>query len=323
VISNPVRFVTRYRLFNWFAKSMALAGVNLIVVEHAFANRDCEVTRPDNPNHVQIRGREGYEIWLKESLINVGFRHLTKTRPNWEKAAWIDADVVFARPDWVTETLHALDHHAVIQPWSYAIDLNPDAEPMVNEWGNDVDRGFAAAFVAGRFEPNDDTRSVARPLKDEKDWRSHYGYAWAIRRDAYEGLPGGLIDWMVTGSADFHMAMVCAGKLPEHIAKHEAGMSPGYRAKLEEFQAACDLVIRKNIGFVPGLIHHGFHGYKVNRGYMTRHEIIRKTGFDPNTDLVRDDAGVWRLVGNKPDLEYGLRAWFRQRNEDEGIKVVA
>jgi len=315
VVSNPVGYQSRWRLFRQFVDHMRAAGVRLIVVEHAFADRPFMVTQAHNPDHIQLRGREGYEIWLKESLINVGFRHLTATTPDWDKAAWIDADIGFVRPDWAQATLDALDHYAVVQPWSHSVDLDPDHAPMTNEWGNDVDRSFCAAFLAGRFEPEEPYRSVARPLREGEDWRSHYGYAWAIRREAYEGI-GGLIDWMVTGSADFHMAMGFAGGLPAHIARHESGMSEGYRRRLEDFQAACDRVVRKEIGCVPGLILHGFHGRKADRGYLTRHEIIRATGFDPDTDLTRDGHGLWRLTGDKPDLAQGLRAWFRQRNED-------
>jgi hypothetical protein len=319
VVSNPVRFVSRYRLFRHFVDEMTRAGVHLTIVEHAFADRPFEVTSPYNPDHVQLRGRDGYEIWLKESLINVGVRHLSKTRPNWRKMAWIDADVSFARPDWATETLYGLDHYPALQPWTYSVDMGPNFEPLVNEWGNDVDRSFCAAFLAGRFEPEEPYRCVARPLRDSDDWRSHYGYAWAIRRDAYEEI-GGLIDWMVTGSADFHMSLGFAGILPGHIAKHEAGMSAGYKARLEAFQARCDEVIRRNLGVIPGMLMHGFHGHKKDRGYLSRHDIIRATEFDPDHDLERDEWGVWKLTGNKPDLEYGLRAWFRQRNEDADLK---
>ncbi len=134
VVSNPAQFQSRIALFRQFVAHMEAAGVHLIVVEHAFANRPFAVTQSHNPDHIQLRGRDGYEIWLKESLINVGFRHLTDTVPGWDKAAWIDADVAFMRPDWVQATLDALDHYAVIQPWSHSVDLGPDHAPLVNEW---------------------------------------------------------------------------------------------------------------------------------------------------------------------------------------------
>lgn len=322
VISNPVRFASRYRRAREFIEDMQRCGVHLIVVEHAFADRPFEVTSPHNPDHVQLRGREGYEIWLKESLINVGLRHLTATKPGWEKAAWIDADIHFARPNWVAETLFALDHHAVVQPWSYAIDLGPYYEPMVNEWGNDVDRSFCAAFMSGRLEASEGYQPVPRPLRNAEDWRHHAGYAWAIRREVWEAI-GGLIDWMVTGSADYYMARAFCGILDEQLVKDaDAGMAPGWLERLRRFQARCDAVVRKNVGFVPGLIEHGFHGYKGARGYLTQKDILAATRFDPEQDLVADPHGVWRLAGNKPELEQAIRAWFRQRNEDADLALA-
>jgi hypothetical protein len=315
VVSNPVRFASRYRLYRQFADRIAAAGVHLITVEHAFADRPFEVTSPHNPDHVQLRGGQPYELWLKESLINVGFRHLTQIRPGWTKAAWLDADIEFVRPDWAIETLLALDHYEVVQPWSHAVDLGPKSEPMTNEWGNDVDRSFCCAYQLGRFEPDEPYRSVARPLKDADDWRHHAGYAWAITRRAYEAV-GGLIDWLVTGSADFHMALGFTGRMLEHIEKNEADMTPGYRRRLGEFAEACETFVQRRVGYVPGLILHAFHGHKKDRGYLSRHDIIRKSKFDPDIDIVRDANGVWALTGANRELRDGLMAYFRARNED-------
>ncbi len=312
VCSNPVGWASRYRLFRPFVAEMERAGVHLVIVEHAFAERDFAVTHGHNRDHLQFRGREGYEIWLKESLINAGFRHLTATAPNWRKAAWIDADVSFIRPDWAEATLEALDHYAVVQPWSYSIDLGPRFEPMANEWGNDVDRSFGRAFAAGVFRGG---WPYADSAAGDADTRYHCGYAWAIRREAYEAI-GGLIDWMPTGSADFHMALAFGGMLRSHVAKHESGRSAGYLRRLEEFAARCDQHVRGAVGYAAGLICHNFHGYKAKRGYFTADHILAETAFDPDHDLERDRFGIQRLTGAKPRLAQAIRSWFRQRDED-------
>src|SRR5476651_861088 len=101
VISNPVMYQSRIRLYQEFAERMRnTPNVKLITVEHAFGDRPFDVTDANNPDHVQLRGGPEYELWLKEPMMNRGFKHLYDTYPDWQYAAWIDADVELSRPDW-------------------------------------------------------------------------------------------------------------------------------------------------------------------------------------------------------------------------------
>jgi hypothetical protein len=303
VQSNPVRWASRPRLYLEFEKHMKESGVHLITVEHAFGERPFEVTQAGNPDHVQLRGGQNHELWLKESLCNIGFRRFP---PDWKYGAWIDADVRFMRSDWATETVHALQHYSVVQPWSHSIDFGPSHEVITNEWGNDVDRSYCSAHAAGIFD--------SATNYGNKDWRSHFGYAWAIRREAYDAI-GGLLDFLVMGSGDYHMALGFGGKLREDIAKHE-GMTPGYTRRLMTFADRCDKHIRQNIGFVAGTLGHGWHGKKRQRGYLTRQDVIKASNFDPDVDLVYDWQGIPVLTGNNLILRDGCRTCFRKRNED-------
>ena len=63
VVSNPVRYRARYDLFRAFEAHVQEAGARLTVVEMAFANRPFEVTRADEPRHVQFRS--AHEFWAK------------------------------------------------------------------------------------------------------------------------------------------------------------------------------------------------------------------------------------------------------------------
>ena len=38
--------------------------------------------------------------------------------------------------------------------------------------------------------------------------------------------------------------------------------------------------------------------------------------FDPDTDLTRDDDGLYRFSGNKPRLQEAISDYFRSRDED-------
>jgi len=130
VVSNPVRYHSRYRLYRAFEKHVADAGAILLTVEMAFGGRPFEVTQAGNPLHVQLRS--DFELWHKENLINIGISRLPVEA---QYIAWIDADVTFARPDWAQETIQQLQHYAVVQMFSQSTDLGPNHEPFENAIG--------------------------------------------------------------------------------------------------------------------------------------------------------------------------------------------
>jgi hypothetical protein len=319
VYSNPRRYASRERLARAFIAQMVASGVRLTFVEHAFGERPY-VFQPE-PGFVliQVRGGANQELWIKEALQKIGVRTLPQ---DWQYLALIDADISFTRPDWAAETVHMLQHHRVGQPWSHSVDLGPNGEVMRNEWGNDADRSFSAAWAAGDVAvgaadyapPGQAARAPSRALLTnpaQKDWRQHYGYAWAFRRETWDGI-GGLPDWLVTGSADYHSALAFAGKLD----KSEAYISPGATRRLREFWQRCDAHVRQDIGCVPGTILHGFHGPKRNRVYLARKDILIESAFDPDADLTTDWQGIPSLAGDNRLLRDGLRRLMVVRNED-------
>src|SRR6185295_6285399 len=98
----------------------------LYVVEIAFADRHFEVTSSTNPRHLQLR--TSHELWHKENMVNLGVRHLLPR--DWKYMAWVDGDVSFNNPNWALETIHALQHYKIVQPWSECVDLGPKGNVM-------------------------------------------------------------------------------------------------------------------------------------------------------------------------------------------------
>jgi hypothetical protein len=318
-IINPCRYQTRYRLYVDFAKMVEDSGGVLYTVECAFGNRPHEVTQKDNARHVQIRTKS--EVWHKENMLNIGISRLP---PDWEYVAWVDADVMWARPDWVKETLQQLQHYHVVQMFSVAQDLGPNSEPInlhkgfvyqYQQLGDpfDLNQTWDQAiddFIAHRAKQFALTCYAGETKKGIESW--HPGFAWAARREAIDAL-GGLVDWAILGAADRHMAYALIGRCAKSIP---GGVQGTYRRLLMEWEQRAEKYIRRNIGFVPGMLLHRWHGNKSQRRYQDRWNIVIKHKFDPELDLKKDWQGLWQLTEKNRDLRDDLRHYFRMRNED-------
>lgn len=298
MVSNPVRFKTRYDLYRRFSRHMAESGVNFWTVEVAFGDRPFEVTDASNPRHLQLR-TEG-ELWHKENALNLLAARLPM---DWESVAWIDADIEFTnwRDDkaWYIETVEALQHYDVVQLFQNAVDLGPNGETI------QVHNGFVWSYLTGKPRTSD----------YYPHW--HPGFAWAARRRAWDDL-GGLIDYAAVGSADNHMAFSLINEL-ERGGFHE-GLPTRYVDNLVNWQEQAERYVRRNIGYIPGTILHNWHGRKANRKYSERNKILIDESFDPARDLKRDWQGLYQLVDHGDErsirLRDKIRAYFRARNED-------
>jgi hypothetical protein len=242
--------------------------------------------------HVPVRART--LVWTKENLLNLGLARLPE---DWKYAAWIDADIVFRRPDWAAETVQALQLHDVVQPWSDCYDLGPNGEHVA------VHRSFCRVWQDGG------------DVGGGYGVFAHPGYAWAATRQALEHL-GGLVETAALGAADHHMALALAGLVERSLP---GGIGAGYVAPLLRWQSRAARHIAGNLGAVAGTIEHQWHGAKRRRRYVERWDVLTAHGFDPAEDLKRNVWGVLELAGNKPALARAIDAYFRARSEDSNV----
>jgi hypothetical protein len=289
VISNPVRYSSRYELYKAFENRVLAAGANLLTVEMAFGERDHAVTNSANTRHVQVRGAD--EVWVKENLVNIGLSRLPE---DCKYVAWIDADISFVRPDWVEEIVQQLQHYQVIQPWQDAIDLGPGGEVLEKH------SSFCWAYLHGLPEKQGNGYTF---------W--HPGFAWAARREALDKV-GGLLDTAILGAADHHMAW---GLLGDSLGHTPGYITDGYKRSLTQWENKA-AALHKDIGYMSGTIMHYWHGRKKDRHYQERWEIIKKWSFDPEQDLVRAANGVLHLTAKGERMRSDLRGYFRARQED-------
>lgn len=233
--------------------------------------------------------------------MNLGIQRLSHMVPNWEYVAWCDADIDFMNPDWAVETVHALQHYDIVQPWQTAIDLGPTGEAMA------IHESF------GWCVATDKAMSIT--------WKpytkfGHPGFCWAATREALDSV-GLLYEKAILGAGDHHMAWALLGHAKNTYPK---GVSPQYAQSILHWQHRALKGIKKNVGFVPGTIQHHWHGKKKDRKYIDRWRILIDYQFNPETDIYRDPQGLFRLVDDDSDRMIGLRdairRYFRGRNED-------
>jgi hypothetical protein len=312
---NPVRFKSRWKLYQRFAAHVKASGAILVTIEAAFGERAHALdslhgidvtTEPSDPaltrsdaTHQYLRVRTGDELWVKENLLSIAMQHLP---PDAQYIAWIDADVIFTRPNWVGETIHQLQHYAFLQLFSRSQDLSPIYESV-----GPVRQSFTDGWQHGIREPH-------------PEYGYHHGLAtglaWAARREALDAV-GGLPDFCVLGSADWHLAHALIGKID---LSRPDGLSQDYKDRLLEWQFRAERFVRRSLGTVSGLVLHYWHGRKSDRGYSERWKPLIDLQYAPSIDLKKNTHGVLQLCDRGDERSMQLRdafkTYFRSRAED-------
>jgi hypothetical protein len=305
VVTNPMRYYVRYKLYQAFAKMVEESGAILYTVELALRDRHFEVTDPANPRHIQLRSPE--ILWHKENLINIGMSRLPQDA---EYVAWIDADIQFARPDWVQETLHQLQIYKVVQMWSHSIDYGPEHQPIA-QCGS-----LFASYLKDRQVLQPIVRHANAQQRNPGSYPfkglMHTGYAWAARRSAINDL-GGLGDIGILGSGDRHMAYALLGQVDRSFP---LGISKSYVDYWNRWQDRAERYIQRKVGVVNGTANHYWHGSKQHRRYQDRWKILVQDGYNPDLDLKYDFQGVLQLTERNIKLRDDLIQYFNVRNED-------
>jgi hypothetical protein len=240
-------------------------------------------------------------LFYKENLLNIGFRHLPEDA---EYVAWIDADVAFTNPNWVSDTIDALKENDIVQPFSQQSDLSWDGNHILNnvqcfpEW---LKEQVTYRLLRSRYEYYGDSASPA------------YGFAWAATSEFLKRV-GGLGDTAIVGSGDFCGDWALVNQVERAFNN---SLSEGYKKPWYEWQ---EKAAGTNMSFIPGLLLHYWHGTRETRKYVGRLGILEKYNFDPYVYLERDPNGLWRIKTNAPngcELQRDIMEYFESRKEDE------
>lgn len=286
VLSNPVKFAKRYQLFQeWMEYMSKNKKIVLYTIE---LQQGCRPFVSD----ATFKLRTPDEIWYKENMMNYVLHRLPEEA---KYICWCDTDITFQREDWAEESISQLQTYDIIQPWSTAIDMGPTGDIMATA------RSFCSVWIE---EKKYTTGKYGTYL--------HPGYVWCATRSILDRI-GSFPDFCILGSSDHHMATAFIGIVEKGVNKN---VPKSYVNKLIGYQERCNVHLKQNIGFIPGIIHHHFHGSKKRRKYRERWSILIDNKFDPDIDIYTASNGLLRLSGNKIKLRDEIRDYFRQRNED-------
>jgi hypothetical protein len=100
------------------------------------------------------------------------------------------------------------------------------------------------------------------------EWYPHPGYAWAMRRTAFNTI-GGLCDIAIVGSGDLHLAYALVNRIQETFPKD---LSDDYRHSITNWSTRVARVAQNgdHVSYVPVHIWHYWHGSRTDRGYTDR-----------------------------------------------------
>jgi hypothetical protein len=368
-VQNAWRWKSRYKHAARAIKHYMDSGAVVYLIEIAFNRREavfadsgidglpanCGILGADSKfRHRYIGLRSLSELWLKESAINAGAARLADLHFDWQQICWLDADVVFVRPNWVGECIQLLQHYKFLQMFTQAQDLSPNYEMLPHGYPHSSGISFAHAWQQGIITAEPDKRLVVRqpapPItpairQDVKQLAADLGkvvadvaqlthdidypyiappgmpnifpgLATACTRQAWDDV-GGLFDIAIWGGGDYDMSHAL---IEQASARIHQGVHANYRLALTEWESRCRKHIRRNLGSMEGAIFHNWHGKKTQRKYVEKRQLMRKSAFDPFSHLKRDTQGLWQMHDDGSENFINFRDMMRriakERNED-------
>jgi hypothetical protein len=356
VVEDPLRWRSRYRNYWKFESECQKGGAILYTVELAFGGRAFEVTEANNPRHLQLRGHD--EILHKENALSLGIARLPVeakyiatldadiqfSRPDWAQ------ETLHLLQHY--KVLQMFSHSMDLGPENQPLNIHEGfvMHELAHAPHNPVPMGENHSTKCPRHPHNNHEHHRHRknckcppcppgckqvkcppgcepicPCPDPYYYMEkgkyvlwHPGLAWAWRKTALNQL-GGLMDWVMGGSADHYMALALFNKI-ERTNLNLKEFPDGYRKPCMEWQARAERHIRRNVGYMPGTVSHSWHGPKEKRQYLSRAAFLAKMQFDPMHDLKRDFQGLWQLHDHGDlrsiQIRDGLRHFARLRDED-------
>ena len=283
---NPCGYASQRRNYQRFAAGLKRQGVPLYVAELAFDDRSFFLA----PGPTVLQLRTDTVLWHKERLLNLLIARLPA---EFDKVAWLDADLLFDNAGWAAQTARLLEEFPVVQLFESATYLDAAGRGI-----------FARPGVAWAARH--------RPETTGNFGLAHPGFAWAARREllARHALP----DCHVLGGGDSMLVCALYGWWTHPLFRRNP---PAIREEVTRWGRPVFSHVAGRVGFVPGGVRHLYHGTQANRRYAERTAWLDRERFDPRRDLRVGSDGLFQWATNKPDLHRQVATYFRGRREDE------
>lgn len=292
---NPAGYKSLTQNYNRFARHIREAGVNLLTAELTYPGQTPNI---EGALHLEAQS----VMWHKERLLNLAIRQLPD---ECDMVAWIDADVLFTNYNWVEQTIDRLTRHPVVQMFEQCIMLDPDGDYYKEAFG------FAFSLASGFLDNPGD-----RYTYHNGNFK-HPGFAWAARRDTINAW-GGLYDRHILGGGDFQMGLALVG---DQDSNWYTRFGTTFQQDMLEWSHNAIKVTGGSLGYVPGMIMHMWHGHSEDRQYVERSKCLVDYQFDPKTDIIADDNGLWRWNTDKQAMHAKVAEYFATRREDLNLPV--
>lgn len=280
---NPADSVRIRENYHTFRKHLGDVPVTTVELVLPGQSRITDVYDP--LAHAIFGDRLRHALWQKERLLNIALKLLP---PEATAVAWIDADVVFARPDWSEATMDALTKNPVCQLWS------------AGHWLDPLD------CIERSLE------SIASKVNRQSPHWGHPGFAWAARRDFLEEV-GGFFDVDPIGGGDTWMMWAFLDRMRDDSSMKS---SPELTAAWRRWSEPVKQRTQGAIGLVPGDVYHLYHGDYSTRQYIERTQAKADFNFRPGIDTTIDELGLYAWTGANPGLEAFVRNYFPSRKDD-------
>lgn len=282
---NSCNFRSPHQNYLRFAEALKEHEVPLFTAEIAFD--ESPFVLEQHPNLHRFRTR--HVLWHKERLLNL---LLKRVPPQYDKIAWIDADLLFQNENWPTETAEALNLKPIVQLFENADFLDRDGAPSYSQIG--IAKALSLALT-----------------KTRPPGSFHPGFAWAARRDLLE--TSGLFDASICGGGDLFMVAAMYGWWAHPCLSY---FTPTMRRVFNDWARPFWNQVQGKVGFVPGTVHHLWHGDRSRRKYVERFDWLRQARFEPAEHLSVDASGLWRWNPGTERLQRTFRQYFLDRRED-------
>ena len=292
---NPAGYKNKIKNYKRFRENTKRQGLNLLTVECTFENKPFNLKKHDADILIQVRSNS--ILWQKERLLNIGLNNLPQ---NYDKIAWLDADILFLNNNWIKETSSLLEKYSIVQLFKYVVRMKKGVKSISEKELNRLPYGHGE----NKKEPGFGFKKPDNPLM------AHPGFAWAGRREIFNKIK--FYDKAIIGGGDLLMAFA--------FFNSKKDISPVFldqnKEILEDFISWKDKIsnkVKNNIHYTKGTILHLWHGNSKSRIYHERYNLLKKNTL---SNLELNKYGCWEWKNNKKQYNQNLNKYFLIRNEE-------